>query len=344
MSAGDTRLVARQPKASDVQVSVGDRGIMIRDMDQLARFSMTVARSKSFRSWTDEFQIAVAVQTGLELGMSPIQALNSFYPTPGGRTGMYYHAALALMRKAPVIKSVRVGVSDDEWDAEKHYGWCRVVRLDEEEPIETRFTVAEAKRAGLWMKRGARGDSAWVTWSEDMLISKAVHRMGRQYCSDVLLGVDVDTQGPPEDYEVPGTQRFQASIPDSSISDPTPTVRQKPDTPDPLMAMADSTAADDIVEAVLSDPEADEPAEEEPEPEDYDESPDDMREREDSAPVADDDGVEIEPPPLRQGKLMDIPVKTQQVRCPHCSAVATYEIIEGRRSLECKHCSQPFVI
>jgi hypothetical protein len=178
------QLVKRAPTA------MTDRGVELRTMNDLARFSKTVASSRSYSNWTDEFKVAVAVQLGMELGMSPAQSLGSFYVVRGSAPQLYGHAALALLRSHPAIKAVSVGNSDDKWDADEHFGYCKMIRTDmPNELLEERFTVAEAKRARLWPDKA--NDSAWSKYSEDMLVHRAVARAARRHASDVLLGVAV---------------------------------------------------------------------------------------------------------------------------------------------------------
>jgi len=170
-------------------VGMADRGVHLSTLDELYRFSDMIAKSKAYGTWKDASAIAVAVQTGLELGFTPITSLRSFYVAKdGSRPELYGQAALALIRGSHNVSWVEVGTSDDEWDNDKHYGYCQIQRKGISGKFsEVQFSVAEAKRAKLWMDP----KGAWSKYSEDMLIWKAVARLAKRFCSDILLGVEI---------------------------------------------------------------------------------------------------------------------------------------------------------
>jgi bacterioferritin-associated ferredoxin len=170
-------------------VQMAERGVHLSSMDELFRFADMVAKSHAYPRWRDPVAISVAIQTGLELGFTPVTALRSLYVAKdGGRPELYGQAALAKIRASSSVHWVDVGTSKDDWDSDEHYGYCRLSRRGiEGGSVEVKFTVAEAKRAGLWGGRGG----AWSNYSDDMLVWKAVARCAKRYCSDILMGMDI---------------------------------------------------------------------------------------------------------------------------------------------------------
>lgn len=196
-------------------VGMNEHGIQLRSMDDLARWCDTVAKSGLAPSGLDTpAKVAVAVQTGLEAGLTPMAALRSVVVV-NGRPSWYGEAALSLIRRSKVCsRGPEVGV---EGEGESRAGFCRFTR--DGQPFETRFTVADAKRARLWGKAGP-----WTAAPDDMLLWRAVSRAGKRYFSDVLMGLTVDREV--ADY---------ADAPPATLKDAAP-----PTESDPLFADADA--------------------------------------------------------------------------------------------------------
>ena len=79
-------------------VAMAERGVHLSSIADLNRFADMVAQSEAYSQWKDKVAIAVAVQTGMELGFSPVQSLRSLYVAKdGARPQLYGEAALGLM-------------------------------------------------------------------------------------------------------------------------------------------------------------------------------------------------------------------------------------------------------
>ena len=90
----------------------------------------------------------VAIQMGLEIGLLPIQAVQNI-AVINGRPSLWGDAVLALIRASGHL----------EWMKEETfetYATCEAKRFGERFPVHTKFTVDDAKKAGLWTKKGHR--------------------------------------------------------------------------------------------------------------------------------------------------------------------------------------------
>src|SRR5437879_4473399 len=93
----------------DRPAAVTARGVVIQSMDDLARFSKMVHDSGLVPKNLDTVQkVAVAVQLGLELGLSPLQAVQNI-GVINGRPGVYGDAVLGLCYDSGLVQDF------DEW-------------------------------------------------------------------------------------------------------------------------------------------------------------------------------------------------------------------------------------
>lgn len=123
--------------------------------------------------------VLVALQWGREVGLGPLQALQNI-AVINGRPSIWGDAALALVRGHPDCLSVQEGV---EGEGEARQGWCEVTRRGEA-PQRRTFSVADAKRAGLWGKSGP-----WQQYPDRMLQLRARGFAIRDAFPDALRGV-----------------------------------------------------------------------------------------------------------------------------------------------------------
>jgi hypothetical protein len=131
-------------------------------------------------------QIMVAIMAGAELGLAPFQSLQSF-AIVNGRPTLYGDGLMAVARQH--------GVRVKEWlegATEQMVAHCEVTRPDGEVIART-FTVAQAKKAGLWGKSGP-----WTQYPERMLAMRARAWALRDGCADMLRGIQVREEV--EDY------------------------------------------------------------------------------------------------------------------------------------------------
>lgn len=133
-------------------------------------------------------QIMVAIMAGAELGLAPFQALQSF-AVVNGRPTLWGDGLMAVVR----ARGVRV----KEWldgEGEAMIAHCIATRPDTGEEIARAFTVADAKKAGLWGKQGP-----WQQYPKRMLQMRARALALRDGCADMLRGIQIREEV--EDYQ-----------------------------------------------------------------------------------------------------------------------------------------------
>jgi hypothetical protein len=163
-------------------IAFGAGGIELRTFEDAYRFASAVAKSGlAPKGLETPEKILIALQAGLELGFSPMRALSAV-AVVNGRPSLMGEAALAKIRQSGVCKHGPTIATRGEGD--KLAGVVRFQRDGMAEPIEVTFSVADAKRAGLWGKSGP-----WTQYPTTMLEWRAVARAAKLYFSDVLLGL-----------------------------------------------------------------------------------------------------------------------------------------------------------
>lgn len=147
---------------------------VLRLADLLAKSSMV---PEAYRGQPQD--VVVAVLWGAEVGLGPLQSLQSI-SVINGRPAVWGDGALALVRSHPACAGVREGV---EGEGDDRHGWCEVVRRGEQ-PERRTFSVADAKRARLWGKPGP-----WTQYPQRMLQMRARGFALRDVFADALRGV-----------------------------------------------------------------------------------------------------------------------------------------------------------
>lgn len=141
-------------------------------------------------------KLMMILQTGVELGLKPMQAINSLYIVNG---------RIAMSAQAMLGKLLQSGVKL-EWKTDSPTA-CEVEFSGLDRPTYTgKFTIEEAQKAGL-VKPG----SPWQTYPAAMLRARAVSIGARVFCPDIISGsytldevaeIKLDDEGR-EIYEAP---------------------------------------------------------------------------------------------------------------------------------------------
>ena len=162
--------------------------------------------------------VLVAIQWGREVGLGPLQALQNI-AVINGRPSIWGDAAIALVRGHPDCQSVQEGV---EGEGETRQGWCEVTRRGEQ-PQRRTFSIADAKRAGLWGKSGP-----WTQYPDRMLQLRARGFAIRDVFPDALRGVMTREEA----EDMPAEPRHVENLAAAPVAPPAPPT----DAPLPLVA------------------------------------------------------------------------------------------------------------
>ncbi len=149
--------------------------------DQLVMFAEMAAQSelmpKDYRG--KPANIMIAVQMGSELGLAPMQALNSI-AVINGRPGVWGDGLIGLCRQSPLCEDIQERI---EGEGDARTAVC-VAKRRGSSPSTGRFSVADAKRAGLFGKAGP-----WQQYPDRMLQNRARGFALRDAFPDLLRGL-----------------------------------------------------------------------------------------------------------------------------------------------------------
>jgi hypothetical protein len=179
------------PKPSS-SVELGERGVMLRSLEDLLRFAATAVAAGLAPKGMNSKAAALAIQAGLERGLGPLGGLQALVVI-NGNLSWRGQAALALLRSS----GKAIPGTLDSWtegEGEDQVGVCVSQRVGYDRPFRTVFTVADARRANLWGKSGP-----WQQYPARQLKWRAVGFHARDHYSDVLGGFPLAEEA--EDYE-----------------------------------------------------------------------------------------------------------------------------------------------
>lgn len=186
-----------------------NKGLAPRDLDEMWRMCTMLAAAKDLlpRTFDTPEKIMVVLQAGSEVGLSPMQSIQGLYPVHG-KVSLEAQTAVALIRASGVLEYM-----DDDFEGKAGDDeFCAVVRSkrsDDTHPKETRFSIRDAKIAGLWVEKTATGRStAWATSPKDMLLWKCYARHAKRYYADIVKGLAIR-----EDLPEPEAVQLDDSVP-----------------------------------------------------------------------------------------------------------------------------------
>lgn len=173
-------------------------GVAPKSLDEAWRLATVMARSelvpKNFRNKPED--ILVAIQHGMELGLAPLQALASI-AVINGRATIWGDGFLAIIMASPLYRDHdeffevgstppqrRDGLTPDDLKNDHTTAVCTFWRAGKAQPVTARFSVGQAKKAGLLGKEGP-----WQTYPDRMLKQRARGFAGRDAFPDLLRGI-----------------------------------------------------------------------------------------------------------------------------------------------------------
>lgn len=157
------------------------KAIVPNDLDSAYRLAKAVCMSGLAPKGLEKPEAAmVAILHGMEVGLTPMMALQKI-AVINGRPTIWGDGALGLVRGSGVCEYVTEKM---EGMGDKRVAICTAKRKGEPDPITRRFSVDDAKRAGLWDKGGP-----WKQYPERMLAMRARAFALRDGFADVLGGL-----------------------------------------------------------------------------------------------------------------------------------------------------------
>jgi hypothetical protein len=143
----------------------------------------------------DPAKVFIGLMKANELDTDPITGLANIMIV-NNRATVWGDLAQALIQRSGLLKkqvNAEIGEKPEPGtpllDWPDSYGWrVETWRKDQEEPHIGEYTVADAKRANLWMNTSKK---PWITDPSEMIFNRARARSQRKGFSDSLLGFAV---------------------------------------------------------------------------------------------------------------------------------------------------------
>lgn len=153
------------------------------DFEQAWRVAQVISHSgMAPRDMQTPEKLVVSIMHGLEIGLPPMQAIQSI-AVVNGRPTVWGDGALGLVRGSGHLEDFEERL-EGEGDALRAV--CRCNRKGQATPIIRTFSVAEARKAGLWGKSGP-----WSQYPQRMLAMRARAFALRDGFADVLKGIGI---------------------------------------------------------------------------------------------------------------------------------------------------------
>ena len=162
--------------------TTNQQGFAPTTLDEAMRFSDMLAKSsmvpKAYQGKPED--VLVAVQWGKELGLAPLQALQNI-ACINGKPSVYGDAAMALVQNSVICENIEEFF---EGEGTANPTAVCVAHRKNRTPITAKFSVEDARRAGLWGKQGP-----WTAYPKRMLQMRARGFALRDAFPDVLKGL-----------------------------------------------------------------------------------------------------------------------------------------------------------
>jgi len=144
-------------------------------------------------------QISVAIFHGMEVGMTPMAALQSI-AVINGRPSIWGDGALALIRASGQLDDIEEFyegefLGPDGKPNPNYKAICRITRKGAKRPVVSEFSIGDAMMANLWTKAGP-----WKEYPKRMLKMRARAFAIRDEFTDIMRGLGIAEEV--EDYNM----------------------------------------------------------------------------------------------------------------------------------------------
>lgn len=234
-------LAPRESKPAPTPVRMGIAPTTIDEGWRLAKnFAESELLPKAFRGKPAD--VFVAIELGAELGLAPMQSVQSI-AVINGRPSVWGDGLLAIVMASPLYHGHdeyyevggqrRDGLTLDDMKADTTCAVCTFVRRGKAGPVTSRFTVGQAKKASLWNKEGP-----WIGYPDRMLKMRARGFAARDCFPDLLRGLhtaeearDMPIDDEPARPSIADVRRVSERLHDFVERDPIGTAATQPAAP-----------------------------------------------------------------------------------------------------------------
>ena len=232
------------------QLTVTRQGFAPATITEAMEFSKMLADSSMVpRAYQGKPQdIMVCVQWGYEIGLAPMQALQNI-AVINGKPSVYGDAAMALVQASPVCEGVEEYMEGE--GTPNPVAVC-VAHRKGRKPVTAKFSVEDAKRAGLWGKQGP-----WQAYPKRMLAMRARGFALRDAFPDVLKGLITAEEA--QDFPDEAKPKAARNPLDALAPPAAPEVLevvQVVQEPEPVELVEEVVEVAEVVEVVESEPQA----------------------------------------------------------------------------------------
>ena len=165
-----------------MELTTTNRGFAPATLTEAIQFSDMLASSsmvpKAYQGKPQD--ILVCVQWGYEMGLAPMQALQNI-AVINGKPSVYGDAMMALVQASAVCEDVEEFFEGE--GTPNPVAVC-IAKRKNRKPVIAKFSVEDAKRAGLWAKQGP-----WSAYPKRMMQMRARGFALRDAFPDVLKGL-----------------------------------------------------------------------------------------------------------------------------------------------------------
>jgi len=189
--------------------------------------------------------VLVCLQWGYEMGMAPMQALQNI-AVINGKPSMYGDSLMALAQASPTCENIEEYFENE--GTPNPVAVC-VAKRKGRTPVIFKFSVEDAKRAGLWGKTGP-----WQAYPKRMMQMRARGFALRDAFADVLTGLITAEEAhdyPAEEKSAPAPRQAPANPLDMVAK---PVELEAPAEPEVLEPVAEVAEVVEVVEHVELQP------------------------------------------------------------------------------------------